>query len=147
MAPLCFTDHAQPQDMWLVLRLRQRRVSLLLLPISGDWGHAHCAAVFKLGLSLDGWYYQSQVGRERWLACTDKTTQPVGLRTAPCGWTICAQQLRGDVVHLVPACLFEGWNMHMVPQGRGRSGSSFGKVAASRPIPFAWWWRKLVPDG
>lgn len=147
MAPLCFTDHAQPQDMWLILQLRQEE-SFFAPPSNFRWLRTcslcrrDCCVVFKLGLSLEGWYCQSQLGRERWLAGTDKNTQPVGLRAA-----FCAQQLWGDVVHLVPAWLFEGWNMYMVPQGRGRSGSSFGKVAASRPIPFAWWWRKLVPDG
>lgn len=88
MAPLCFTGHARREEMWLVLR--QRRVSLLLLPISVDRGHAHCATgpavrFFKLALPPDGWCCQSQLGHERWLAGTAKTIQPVGLGGCPVG--------------------------------------------------------------
>ena len=51
------------------------------------------------------------------------------------GWTICSQLPWGDTGHPVPAWLFEGWDMYVVPLGRGRSGSSFGKVAASTQSP------------
>ena len=63
MAPLCFPDHARPEEMWLVLKLRQRRVSLLLFPISGDRGHAHCAT--GPAVRFLGWDHPRMVGAAR----------------------------------------------------------------------------------
>lgn len=38
--------------------------------------------------------------------------------------------------YLVTPSFFEGWGMCMVLRGRKTSGSSFGKVSASRATPF-----------
>jgi len=74
MAPLCFTDRARPEETCLVLKLRQRRVSLLLLPISGDREHAYCGTGPAVGFLR--WDYSRTVGtaraslstRDRWRA-------------------------------------------------------------------------------
>lgn len=98
-------------------------------------------------LPLNGWCCQSQLGCQRCLEGTLKIIQPAGLEAAPCGWTTCPQNAWGDMGHPVPAWLFESWDIFMVLQGRGRLGSVFGKVIASRAIPFAWWWKGLVLGG
>lgn len=91
-------------------------------------------------LHPDGWCWQSHL----WL------WEMAGRYCGAWGWPVRLDQqspvAMGWCGQPVTALFLEGCDRYMVFQGRETSGSSFGKVAASRATPFVWWWRGLVSD-